>query len=95
MQDFVDYFTARYKGMEKLIKNRQEMASTISINKLYNKKDKENVVIIGMVSDKQVTKNGNIMLKLEDPTGYTSNHQQTKPELFNEAKTLFLMKLSG
>ena len=37
MQDFVDYFTARYKGMEKLIKNRQEMISTISINKLYNK----------------------------------------------------------
>ena len=80
MQDFVDYFTARYKGMEKLIKNRQEMASTISINKLYNKKDKENVVIIGMVSDKQVTKNGNIMLKLEDPTGYTKQ-SSTKQSL--------------
>ncbi|MEK6943170.1 MAG: DNA-directed DNA polymerase II small subunit [Nanoarchaeota archaeon] len=96
MQDFVDYFTARYKGMEKLIKNRQEMASTISINKLYNKKDKENVVIIGMVSDKQVTKNGNIMLKLEDPTGYTKAIiNKTKPELFNEAKNIVLDEVIG
>jgi len=36
-QDFIDYFNNRYKSIEKILKQRQEFKSTISINKIaYN-----------------------------------------------------------
>ena len=68
-QDFVDYFNNRYRAIEKILKQHQELRETISINKLSNKKEKENMSVIGIVSDKQITKNGNLLLVLEDPTG--------------------------
>ena len=37
-QDFVDYFNNRYKAIEKILKQRQELKNIISISKLTNKK---------------------------------------------------------
>ncbi len=68
-QDFVNYFNARFKSIEKILQQRQELQNLTSIARLTNKKDRETVSIIGMVADKQVTKNDNIMLTLEDPSG--------------------------
>ena len=60
-QDFVDYFNNRYKAIEKILKQRQELKNTVSISKITNKKEKENLAIIGIVSDKKTTKNGNLL----------------------------------
>src|SRR3989344_3242255 len=49
-QDFVDYFNNRYKSIEKILKQHQELTNTISINKTTNKKEKERINIIGIVS---------------------------------------------
>ncbi len=68
-QDFVNYFNARYKALEKLLQQRQELQNLTSIARLANKRDRETVSLIGMVLDKQITKNENIMLTLEDPSG--------------------------
>lgn len=95
-QDFVDYFNNRYKTIEKMLKQRQELNSTISINKLANKKDKEGISIIGIVSSKQTTKNGNLMLLVEDPTGQKKVIvNKNKPALFNEAKDIVLDEVIG
>ncbi|MDP3765019.1 MAG: DNA-directed DNA polymerase II small subunit [Nanoarchaeota archaeon] len=93
-QDFVDYFNNRYKSIEKILKQHQELRNTVSINKITNKK--ENVIIIGIVSDKQTTKNGNLLLVLEDPTGQRRVLiNKNKPTLFNEAKDIVLDEVIG
>jgi len=95
-QDFVDYFNNRYKAIERILKQRQELKNTISINKIINKKDKENTSIIGMVADKQTTKNGNLLLVIEDPTGRRRIIvNKNKPALFNEAKDIVMDEVIG
>jgi len=95
-QDFVDYFNNRYKSIEKILKQHQELTNTISINKTTNKKEKERINIIGIVSGKQTTKNGNLLLVLEDPTGQKKIIiNRNKPELFNDAKDIVLDEVIG
>ena len=95
-QDFVDHFNNKYKAIEKILKQRQEMNNTISISKLSSKKEKGSVSIIGMVGSKQVTKNGNLMILLEDPTGQRKVIiNKNKPALFKEAKDLVLDEVIG
>lgn len=95
-QDFVDYFNNRYKALEKILKHRQELKNTISINKIINKKEKEGIAVIGMVSGKQITKNGNLMIIIEDPTGQRRVLvNKNKPQLFNEAKDIVLDEVIG
>lgn len=69
VQDFVDYFNARYRALEKLLRSRSELGALTSIARLRGKTDKEKVSIIGLVSDKQLTKNEHIILTLEDTSG--------------------------
>ena len=95
-QDFVDYFNNRYKAIEKILKQRQELKNTVSINKILNKKEKESISIIGIVSNKQVTKNGNLIFVLEDPTGQKKIIvNKNKPSLFNDAKDIVLDEVIG
>ncbi len=68
-EDFVSYFSARYKGIERILRNRPELSNAISIGKLKGKKDSGVVTIIGMVQDKQMSKNHNLIFTLEDMTG--------------------------
>ena len=95
-QDFVDYFGNKYKSMEKILKQHQELKNTISISKIMNKPEKEGITIIGMVSSKQITKNGNLLLTLEDPTGQKRVIiNKNKPQLFNEAKDIVFDEVIG
>ena len=95
-QDFVDYFNNRYKSIEKILKQHQELKNPLSINKITNKKEKELTSIIGIVSNKQITKNGNLLLFLEDPTGQIKVLvNKNKPTLFNDAKEIVLDEIIG
>ncbi len=95
-QDFVDYLNVRYKALEKILKQRQELRNLVSINKILNKKYKEEISIIGIVNSKQVTKNGNLMLILEDLTGLKKVIvNKNKPALFNESKDIVLDEVIG
>ncbi|HLG24924.1 MAG TPA: DNA-directed DNA polymerase II small subunit [Candidatus Nanoarchaeia archaeon] len=88
-QDFVDYYNLKYKGIEKILKQHQELKATVSLNRIQNKKDKEPVSVIGMVNEKQITKNGNLMLTVEDQTGRMKVIiNKNKPSLFNTAKDI-------
>ncbi|MBI2135005.1 DNA-directed DNA polymerase II small subunit [Candidatus Woesearchaeota archaeon] len=95
-QDFIDYFTVRFKSIEKILKQRQELQSTMSISRLFNKKDREQIAVIGMVRDKQQTKNGNYMLTIEDDTAYTKVMvSRSKQLLFNIAKDIVMDEVIG
>ena len=88
-QDFISYFNTRYKSLEKILKNRIELQDTISINKALAKKQRDDVSLIGLIESKQITKNNNLLLGLEDPTGKINILiTKTKKELFQKAQDL-------
>ncbi len=66
--DFVSYFNARYKGLERILRNRPELGNAISVSRLKGR-DAGVVTIIGMVQEKQKSKNNNLIITLEDQTG--------------------------
>ncbi|HLC65051.1 MAG TPA: DNA-directed DNA polymerase II small subunit [Candidatus Nanoarchaeia archaeon] len=96
VEHFVDYFGARYKSMERLLKQRQELSNLISIGRAKKKREKETLSIIGMVSEKEFTKTKNLMLTLEDPTGSIKVLvSKNKPELYTTAKDVVLDEVIG
>lgn len=94
-EDFSAYFTARYKGIEKILKARQELRNVVSISKLKGKKEKGVVSIIGMVREKQLSKNGNILLTMEDPTGVIKAVINKNNSQFQEARDIVLDEVIG
>jgi len=94
--DFIQYFNNRFQAIEKFLKQRRELQNTTSINRIIGKKDREQVAIIGMVSDKHLTKNGNYILTVEDKTGYIKILiNKTKPDLFRVVKDVVLDEVIG
>ncbi|PIN91309.1 hypothetical protein COU61_02275 [Candidatus Pacearchaeota archaeon CG10_big_fil_rev_8_21_14_0_10_35_13] len=65
--DFVKHFKIRYQMIKKMLQERPELENLTTINKLSMKR--QNVSIIGMVLNKRITKNKNIIIEVEDPTG--------------------------
>ncbi|GAG33954.1 unnamed protein product, partial [marine sediment metagenome] len=94
--DFIQYFNNRYQAIEKILKQRQELQNITSINRVLNKKDREQLSVIGLVRDKHYTKNGNCILTVEDRTGYTKIlANKNKPDLFKIAKEVVLDDVIG
>ena len=69
VKDFVEHFRGRYNAIKGILQNRVELQEVISINRLKLKKAREEVSLIGLVYDKRATKNGNVLLEIEDLTG--------------------------
>ncbi len=69
VNDFANFFLSRYKFLENILRNRRELQNITSINRISTKKEREQVSVIGLVEDIAETKNGNLILTLEDPTG--------------------------
>ncbi len=89
IKDFVAYFNMRYKALENILKNRQELQNLTSISRLLTKREKENASVIGIVFDKQITKNDNYIITLEDPTGMIKLIvSKSKQQLYNIAKDI-------
>jgi DNA polymerase II small subunit len=96
VQDFVAFFNERYKMLERMLANRMELANLMSINRVAGKRERENVSMIGMVTDKQYTKNQNLVLTLEDPTGIVKVMvNKTKPEVYEVARDIVLDEVIG
>jgi DNA polymerase II small subunit len=94
--DFVNYFNARFKMLEAMLRNRQELQRLTSIGKLKNRKEKGAVAIIGIIYEKLMTKNGNVMFTLEDPTGFMRVVvSKNKPEMFAIAQDCMLDEVIG
>ncbi len=81
--DFSQLFKNRFNAIEKILRNRRELQSITSINRILLKKSKEDVAIIGLVLDIQKTKNGNLVLLMEDQTAQIKVIiNKTKPSIF-------------
>jgi len=63
-------FLSKYEKLRKIIQGRRDATNAISINNLTKLRImNEDVVLIAMVKEKHTTKNGNVILDLEDNTG--------------------------
>lgn len=93
--DFVYYLKSRYNSLRKMLLPRIELQNAISINRVLDRKESKNVALIGIVNDKKVTKNGNIALTLEDPTGYIKLIVKKDSSIFNLAQNIVLDEVIG
>ncbi|MFA6888917.1 MAG: DNA-directed DNA polymerase II small subunit [Candidatus Woesearchaeota archaeon] len=94
--DFVSYFNARYKYIEKILRNRQELQNVTSIRRVSQKDEKEQVAVIGMVKKINETKNNNIIVTVEDQTGEINLLiSKNKREVFDSVKVLVLDEIIG
>jgi DNA polymerase II small subunit len=96
VQDFTNFFVTRYKFLEGLLRNRQELSSPLAINRLQGKKEKEKVSLIGLVDEIGETRNGNIIFTLEDITGRIKIFvSKNNKKLFQSAKDLVVDEVIG
>lgn len=96
ISDFIGYFNVRFNSIEKILQTRQELKNLTSINRILNKKDREEISLIGMVSDKQITKNNNFILTMEDKTGIIKVLiNKNKPEIYDICKDVVLDEILG
>jgi len=85
--DFTIHFRNRYTEMKKILQDRKELENLSSINKITGKR--QALSIIGMVFDKRVTKNKNIILEIEDMTGRMGVLiNKDKKEVYEKAKNI-------
>ncbi|MBI2665561.1 DNA-directed DNA polymerase II small subunit [Candidatus Woesearchaeota archaeon] len=95
-QDFATIFVSRYQFLEKILRHRQELQRTLTINRIKNIKGKESVSVIGVVLDVAETKNNNILVKIEDPTGTISVvFSKNNKDLFSLANDIVLDEIIG
>jgi DNA polymerase II small subunit len=97
VQNFISYLNSRYKSIESLLINRRELQNVTSISRILSKKDREEVALIGMVRDKEITtKNKHIKLALEDPSGVINVLvNKNNQELYSIAKDSMLDEVMG
>ena len=94
VDDFVNYFRNRLFKMKSILQSHSNLKSLVSINKISG--DRQGFSIIGIVSDKKVTKNGNILLDVEDLTGTLRVLiNQNKPSLYAKAEEVCLDSVIG
>jgi len=94
VEDFVKNFRSRFYEIKEILQEHTELDNLVSINKL--SKIRQKISIIGLVSDKRVTKNKNILLEVEDFTGKIRVMvNQNKPELYKLAEEITLDSVLG
>ena len=94
VKDFIQYFRNRLLEMRNILQERSELTNLVSIDKISGNSQRNS--IIGIVSDKKITKNKNILFEIEDLTGKIRVLiNQNKPELYKKADEICLDSVIG
>jgi len=95
VKDFVGNFRARYRSLQRILMDHTELRSNlIGISKIGN--ERQGLSIIGIVTEKRITKNKNLIIKFEDMTGEISGVvKHDNVELFSKADELMLDDVVG
>ncbi len=94
-QDFVTYYKLRYDALSAILKYRPELQNLTSISRLNGKQDRSDISIIGLVYDKRETKNGDLIVTLEDSTGSLPIFFSKSKEIFKQTSTLCFDEVIG
>ncbi len=94
VKDFITYFKNRFLNFRGILQEYSSLKNLISINNI--NKNRQNFSIIGLVSDKKITKNNNIILELEDLSGKINVLiSKDKEDIFNKADDVALDSVIG
>ncbi len=95
VKDFTEHFRARYSAMQRILMSRTELQNNlVSINKISG--ERQSLSIIGIVTQKRITHNGNFIIKFEDLGGEISGIVKSdKEEIFKKAGELQLDDIVG
>lgn len=88
VSDFVGHFRSRYQQIQRILMQRPDIGNMVSINKL--PRDRQRFSIIGIVTEKRITKNKNLSIVFEDLTGRVSALVRAESECFSKAAELQL-----
>ncbi len=89
VSDFVGNMRSRYQQIQRILMQRSDLPNLMAINKLGT--ERQQVSIIGIVTNKRITKNKNLIITFEDLTGEISALvKEDKVELFAKGKELQL-----
>ncbi|MBT3394871.1 DNA-directed DNA polymerase II small subunit [archaeon] len=96
VSDFTQHYKKRFNLISKILQSKRGLENSISIHKILNKRQRESVSLIGYVSSKNITKNKNMILTLEDLTGSIKVIiTKDKIPLFEDANNLCLDEIIG
>ncbi len=94
VSDFTNFFRNRLNRMRTILQEHPNLKNLVSINKISG--NRQGISVIGLVSKKSVTKNGNIILELEDQTGTIKVLiNQNKKEVYKEGEEISLDSVIG
>jgi len=94
VSDFTQHFRSRFQEMQRILSSRIDLQKNlVSINKISS--DRSSLSVIGIVKEKRVTKNKNIIISLEDLTGEIKALTKFSSEIFYKAEELQLDDIIG
>lgn len=94
VENFVKNFRNRFNELKRILQEHRELENLVSIGKINNGGSR--ISIIGMVFDKRITKNRNIIFEVEDLTGHTKVLiNQNRPDLYKKAEDICLDSVVG
>ena len=94
VKNFVNYFKNRFVELKNILQENSCLKNLVSINKI--SENRQGISIIGIVSDKKITKNKNILFELEDLTGKIKVLiNNSKKELYEKAEEITLDSVIG
>ncbi len=93
--NFIGNFRARFQQLQRILMSRTELQKNlVSVNKISS--DRATLSIIGMVMEKRVTKNKNLIIRFEDLTGEINALVKfDKKDIFVKAEELQLDDVVG
>lgn len=93
VKDFVNNFRNRFRDLKNILQQRINLDNLVSINHIGNQRS---FSLIALVYNKRVTKNGNVLLEIEDLTGkITALINKNRPEIFEKSKEILLDEVIG
>ncbi len=94
LKNFVTHFTKRYRAISAILAQRPELQNMVSISRLKGRND--NVAFVGMVMEKSYSKNDNLILTVEDPSGSIKVVvNKNRPEMFEACKDIVYDEVMG
>jgi len=94
VKDFVTHFRNRFSEVSNILQEHPELDNLVSINKISG--SRQGISVIGIVSNKRVTKNKNIVFEIEDLTGKIKVLiSKNKKELIEKAEDICLDAVLG
>ncbi len=96
VEDFTNFFLSRYRFLEGILRQRKELAGTMTIRRIQQKTETEKISLIGIIREINETKSKNLVINVEDLSGEIKIIiSKSKAELLLVAKDLVADEVIG